>query len=202
MFKFIKKIILLAAFLPMQVFAQSNSTTNVNEQEYLNALIDTLIAIEDEIIVSASRVGQKTPLTYSEINSNELKKSNQGTDLPYLLQNTPSLIVTSDAGAGVGYTGMRVRGSDLTRINVTLNGVPINDAESNLVYFVDLPDIASSVDNIQIQRGVGNSSNGAAAFGASINIKTDEQTTDPFARLSMIRPVCSSTILILLSMMT
>ena len=184
MFKFIKKIILLAAFLPMQVFAQSNSTTNVNEQEYLNALIDTLITIEDEIIVSASRVGQKTPLTYSEISSNELKKSNQGTDLPYLLQNTPSLIVTSDAGAGVGYTGMRVRGSDLTRINVTLNGVPINDAESNLVYFVDLPDIASSVDNIQIQRGVGNSSNGAAAFGASINIKTDEQTTEPFARLS------------------
>ena len=184
MFKFIKKAILLAAFLPMQVFAQSNSTTNVNEQEYLNALIDTLITIEDEIIVTASRVGQKTPLTYSEISSNELKKSNQGTDLPYLLQNTPSLIVTSDAGAGVGYTGMRVRGSDLTRINVTLNGVPINDAESNLVYFVDLPDIASSVDNIQIQRGVGNSSNGAAAFGASINIKTDEQTTDSFARLS------------------
>ena len=184
MFKFIKKAILLAAFLPMQVFAQSNSTTNVNEQEYLNALIDTLITIEDEIIVTASRVGQKTPLTYSEINSNELKKSNQGTDLPYLLQNTPSLIVTSDAGAGVGYTSMRVRGSDLTRINVTLNGVPINDAESNLVYFVDLPDIASSVDNIQIQRGVGNSSNGAAAFGASINIKTDEQTTEPFARLS------------------
>ena len=140
--------------------------------------------MEDEIIVTASRVGEKTPLTYSEINSKELIKSNQGTDLPFLLQNTPSVIVTSDAGAGVGYTSMRIRGSDLTRINVTLNGVPINDAESNLVYFVDLPDLASSVDNIQIQRGVGNSSNGAAAFGASINIKTDEQTTEPFARLS------------------
>ena len=243
MFKFIKKAILLAAFLPMQVFAQFNLNGQVVDKENQEVLIGTHISIkelklvtvsdenghfrfeniqkgsytleatyvgfkvyetivdinndskikiamtmdsmmEDEIIVSASRVGQKTPLTYSEINSNELKKSNQGTDLPYLLQNTPSLIVTSDAGAGVGYTGMRVRGSDLTRINVTLNGVPINDAESNLVYFVDLPDIASSVDNIQIQRGVGNSSNGAAAFGASINIKTDEQTTDPFARLS------------------
>ncbi len=140
--------------------------------------------MEDEIIVTASRVGEKTPLTYSEINSEELKRSNQGADLPFLLQNTPSVVVTSDAGSGVGYTSMRVRGSDLTRINVTLNGVPVNDAESNLVYFVDLPDLASSVDNIQIQRGVGNSSNGAAAFGASINIKTDEQTTEPFARLS------------------
>lgn len=140
--------------------------------------------MEDEVIVTASRVGEKTPLTYSEIDSEELRRSNQGADLPFLLQNTPSVIVTSDAGAGVGYTGMRIRGSDLTRINVTLNGIPVNDAESNLVYFVDLPDLASSVDNIQIQRGVGNSSNGAAAFGASINIKTDEQTTEPFARLS------------------
>lgn len=140
--------------------------------------------MEDEIIVTASRVGEKTPLTYSEISSEELKRSNQGADLPFLLQNTPSVIVTSDAGTGIGYTSMRVRGSDLTRINVTLNGVPVNDAESNLVYFVDLPDLASSVDNIQIQRGVGNASNGAAAFGASINIKTDEQTTEPFARLS------------------
>ena len=184
MFKFIKKILLLVAFIPIQVLAQSNSTNSFNEEEYLNALIDTLIMINDEIVVTASRVGEKTPLTYSEINSKELMKSNQGADLPFLLQNTPSVIVTSDAGAGVGYTSMRIRGSDLTRINVTLNGVPINDAESNLVYFVDLPDLASSVDNIQIQRGVGNSSNGAAAFGASINIKTDEQTTEPFARLS------------------
>ncbi|MBQ8223431.1 MAG: TonB-dependent receptor [Bacteroidales bacterium] len=147
-------------------------------------MMNTDHKMEDEIIVTASRVGDKTPLTYSEINSEELKISNQGSDLPYLLQSTPSLIVTSDAGSGVGYTGMRIRGSDLTRINVTLNGIPVNDAESNLVYFVDLPDLASSVDNIQIQRGVGNSSNGAAAFGASINIKTDEQTSEPFARLS------------------
>ena len=165
-------------------FKVYETIVDINNDSKIKIAMTMDSMIEDEIIVSASRVGQKTPLTYSEINSNELKKSNQGTDLPYLLQNTPSLIVTSDAGAGVGYTGMRVRGSDLTRINVTLNGVPINDAESNLVYFVDLPDIASSVDNIQIQRGVGNSSNGAAAFGASINIKTDEQTTDPFARLS------------------
>ncbi|MBE6335873.1 MAG: TonB-dependent receptor [Lentimicrobiaceae bacterium] len=144
--------------------------------------IDSMM--EDEVIVTASRVGDKTPLTYSEINSEELKRSNQGADLPFLLQNTPSVVVTSDAGAGIGYTSMRIRGSDLTRINVTLNGIPVNDAESNLVYFVDLPDLASSVDNIQIQRGVGNSSNGAAAFGASINIKTDEQITEAYARIS------------------
>ena len=165
-------------------FKVYETIVDINKDSKIKIAMTMDSMMEDEIIVSASRVGQKTPLTYSEINSNEFKKSNQGTDLPYLLQNTPSLIVTSDAGAGVGYTGMRVRGSDLTRINVTLNGVPINDAESNLVYFVDLPDIASSVDNIQIQRGVGNSSNGAAAFGASINIKTDEQDTEPFARLS------------------
>ena len=160
------------------------TTVNINRDSNIKIAMTTDSMMEDEIIVSASRIGEKTPLTYSEISSKELRKSNQGTDLPFLLQNTPSVIVTSDAGTGIGYTSMRIRGSDLTRINVTLNGVPINDAESNLVYFVDLPDIASSVDNIQIQRGVGNSSNGAAAFGASINIKTDEQTTEPFARLS------------------
>ena len=165
-------------------FKVYETIVNINKDIKIKIAMTMDSMMEDEIIVSASRIGQKTPLTYSEITSNEFKKSNQGSDLPYLLQNTPSLIVTSDAGAGVGYTSMRVRGSDLTRINVTLNGVPINDAESNLVYFVDLPDLASSVDNIQIQRGVGNSSNGAAAFGASINIKTDEQTTDAFARLS------------------
>ena len=165
-------------------FKKYSNDIKIDKDTKTRIAMTTDSMMEDEVIVTASRVGDKTPLTYSEINSEELKRSNQGTDLPFLLQNTPSVVVTSDAGAGVGYTSMRVRGSDLTRINVTLNGVPVNDAESNLVYFVDLPDLASSVDNIQIQRGVGNSSNGAAAFGASINIKTDEQTTEPFARLS------------------
>ncbi|MBR0323528.1 MAG: TonB-dependent receptor, partial [Bacteroidales bacterium] len=157
-------------------FKTYETTINITKDSKVKVAMTADSMMEDEVIVTASRVGEKTPLTYSEVTSNELKKSNQGTDLPFLLQNTPSVVVTSDAGAGVGYTSMRVRGSDLTRINVTLNGVPINAAESSLVYFVDLPDLASSVDNIQIQRGVGNSSNGAAAFGASINIKTDEQT--------------------------
>ncbi len=165
-------------------FKTYSTDVKVTKDTKINIAMTMEVLMEDEVIVTATRVGDKTPLTYSEIDSEELRRSNQGSDLPFLLQNTPSVVVTSDAGAGVGYTGMRIRGSDLTRINVTLNGIPVNDAESNLVYFVDLPDLASSVDNIQIQRGVGNSSNGAAAFGASINIKTDEQTTEPFARLS------------------
>lgn len=138
----------------------------------------------DEVVVSASRAEEKTPVTYSTIDAEELRKANHGVDLPYLLKNTPSLVVTSDAGTGIGYTGMHIRGSDLTRINVTLNGVPVNGGEDYTVYFVDLPDIASSVDNIQVQRGVGTSSNGSAAFGASINIKTDEQSSVPYATFS------------------
>lgn len=140
--------------------------------------------MEDEVVVTASRIGEKTPLTYSEIDALELKKNNKGADLPYLLQNTPSLIITSDAGSGVGYTGMRIRGSDLTRINVTMNDIPVNDPESHQLYFVDLPDLASSIDNIQVQRGVGTSTNGAAAFGASLNIKTDGQSINPYATLN------------------
>lgn len=138
----------------------------------------------DEVVVSASRAEEKTPVTYSTVDAAELRKANHGADLPYLLKNTPSLVVTSDAGTGIGYTGMHIRGSDLTRINVTLNGVPVNGGEDFTVYFVDLPDIASSVDNIQVQRGVGTSANGSAAFGASINIKTDEASSVPYATLS------------------
>ena len=138
----------------------------------------------DEVTVRASRVGEKTPLTHSDIDAAEIRKNNKGADLPYLLQNTPSLVVTSDAGTGIGYTSLHIRGNDLTRINVTLNGVPINGAEDYQVYFVDLPDLASSVDNIQVQRGVGTSTNGSVAFGASINIKTDEMSATPFATLS------------------
>ena len=138
----------------------------------------------DEVVVSASRAEEKTPVTYSNIDAEELRKANHGVDLPYLLKNTPSLVVTSDAGTGIGYTGLHIRGTDLTRINVTLNGVPVNGGEDFTVYFVDLPDLASSVDNIQVQRGVGTSTNGSAAFGASINIKTDAESSVPYATFS------------------
>ncbi len=140
--------------------------------------------MSDEVIVQATRAQDKSPTTYAIVDKQQIADNNIGQDLPYILQISPSVVTTSDAGAGVGYTGIRVRGTDITRINVTMNGVPVNDPESQNVYFVDLPDLASSVDNIQIQRGVGTSTNGAAAFGASINIQTTKLNPDPYAEIN------------------
>lgn len=136
-------------------------------------LIENFKLIE-EMSVSAIRADSKTPTTHSEISKKEIEEKNFGQDLPYLLNTMPSTVVTSDAGAGVGYTGISIRGVDPTRTNVTINGIPINDSESHSVYWVNMPDLASSLENIQVQRGVGTSSNGASAFGASINIKTND----------------------------
>lgn len=140
--------------------------------------------LSDEVIVQATRAQAKSPTTYAVVDKEKIAENNIGQDLPYILQITPSVVTTSDAGAGVGYTGIRIRGTDITRINVTMNGVPVNDGESQSVYFVNFPDLASSVDNIQIQRGVGTSTNGAAAFGASINIQTTKLNTDPYAEIN------------------
>jgi iron complex outermembrane receptor protein len=125
-----------------------------------------------EITVAAVRANRNDPVAFSEVSREEIEKNNFGQDIPYLLNMTPGLVVGSDAGGGVGYTSMRLRGSDLTRINVTVNGIPLNDAESQGVYWVNMPDFASSVDNVQVQRGVGTSTNGAASFGGSINFST------------------------------
>ena len=127
----------------------------------------------DEVVVSATRLSQNAPATFKNINKQEIKELNLGQDLPFLLENTPSVVATSDAGAGVGYTSMRIRGSDQTRINVTVNGIPINDPESQGVFWVNMPDISSSLSSIQIQRGLGTSTNGSGAFGASINMETN-----------------------------
>ncbi|OJW82141.1 MAG: hypothetical protein BGO69_16230 [Bacteroidetes bacterium 46-16] len=124
------------------------------------------------IEVRAVRAGSNTPFARTDIDGEALQKQNLGQDLPILLQYTPSAVTTSDAGAGVGYTGLRIRGTDGTRINVTLNGIPVNDAESQGTYFVDLPDLASSTNSIQVQRGIGTSTNGAGAFGATMSIST------------------------------
>ena len=140
--------------------------------------------LADEVIVTSTRAHSNTPTTYTNLEKKDLEKNNLGQDLPYLLNLTPSLVVTSDAGAGVGYTGMRIRGSDATRINVTINGIPVNDAESQGVYWVDLPDVVSSVDNIQIQRGVGTSTNGAGAFGGSVNIQTETLNEKAYGEVS------------------
>lgn len=124
--------------------------------------------------IRAVRAGDNAPFTKTNLDKKSIEKNNLGRDLPFLLDQTPSVVVNSDAGNGVGYTGIRIRGSDATRINVTLNGIPYNDVESQGSFFVDLPDISSSVNSIQIQRGVGTSSNGAGAFGGSINVSTNE----------------------------
>ena len=134
--------------------------------------------------VSTTLAGERVPFTKTEVTAEELQKRDAAQDLPFLLRYTPALVVTSDAGAGVGYTGMRIRGSDATRINVTINGVPLNDAESHQVYWVDLPDLGSSADGIQIQRGVGTSTNGPGAFGATVGVNTLAPEREPMGRMA------------------
>ena len=134
----------------------------------------------EEVNVNALRANKETPVAYTNINKLEIEENNLGQDLPYIISLTPSLVTTSDAGAGIGYTSFRIRGSDPTRINVTINGIPLNDSESQGVWWVNMPDFSSSIENIQIQRGVGTSTNGSSAFGASINLKTDKFKVKPY----------------------
>jgi len=138
----------------------------------------------DEVVVSATRTTQKSAMAFTDVGGAALNKQNLAQDLPVLLNFTPSLVSTSDAGAGVGYTGMRIRGTDATRINVTINGIPYNDAESQGTFWVNMPDLASSVSSVQIQRGVGTSTNGAAAFGATVNIQTNEFRKEAYAEIN------------------
>lgn len=138
----------------------------------------------DALVVKSTRSDRKTPMTYSNLNAEQIGKNNQGQDVPFILQWTPSAVVTSDAGTGIGYTGIRIRGTDATRINVTINGIPLNDAESQGTFWVNMPDFASSTNDVQIQRGVGTSTNGAAAFGASINLNTAKVNQEAYAELN------------------
>ena len=138
----------------------------------------------EEIIISSTRLGNQTPLTTKTFTPEELQQQNTGVNLPYLLTTTPSLVVTSDDGLGVGYTYFRVRGTDQNRINMTVNGIPLNDAESQTVFWVNMTDLASSMNSVHVQRGVGTSTNGAAAFGASVNMQTEKATLEPFATLT------------------
>ncbi len=138
----------------------------------------------NEVVVNATRAKETAGMAFSNVSQKEIKKQNLGQDLPFLLNQMPSVVVSSDAGAGVGYTGIRIRGSDPTRINVTLNGIPYNDSESQGVYWVNMPDFASSVQSIQIQRGVGTSTNGAGAFGGSINVNTLQLNHEAFGEIN------------------
>jgi len=138
----------------------------------------------DEVLVSAIRVTSKTPVSFSNLSKKEIQSRNLGQDIPILMNYMPSVVTTSDAGNGVGYTGIRVRGSDATRVNVTINGIPYNDSESHGTYWVNMPDFASSLQSVQLQRGVGTSTNGSGAFGASLNMLTDSYSEKASGEIS------------------
>ncbi len=161
--------VLLSGLLP--VVAQTNN----------DSIQDIVL---DEASVIATRATQTTPIAFTNISREQLSRANHGQDIPYLVSMTPSVVSTSDAGAGIGYTSLRIRGVDATRINVTANGIPVNDAESHTVFWVNMPDLASSVKDIQLQRGVGTSTNGAGAFGASMNLQTADFARQPYAEIS------------------
>jgi iron complex outermembrane receptor protein len=135
-------------------------------------------------LVEAIRVTAKTPVSFSNLDKTAIKFRNLGQDIPILMNYLPSVVTTSDAGNGVGYTGIRVRGSDATRVNITINGIPYNDSESHGTYWVNMPDFASSVESLQLQRGIGTSTNGAGAFGASLNMLTDAYSKESAAEIS------------------
>ena len=139
----------------------------------------------NEVVVTATRVAKGTPVAYSELSKKELTRKNDGQGIPYLISQSPSVIMTSDAGTGIGYSGFRIRGTDANRINITVNGVPVNDSESHTVFWANMADFASSVDNIQIQRGAGTSTNGAASFGATVAMQTQKPDLKPYAEYAI-----------------
>jgi iron complex outermembrane receptor protein len=157
-------------------------TLSKNEETIIE--LQTGSTVLEEVLVSAVRVNAEVPVTFSNLTKKEIAKRNLGQDIPILLNYMPSVVSSSDAGAGVGYTYMSVRGSNGSRINVTVNGIPYNDPESHGTFWVNLGDFASSTENLQLQRGVGTSTNGSGAFGASLNILTDAVSEDAFAEIS------------------
>lgn len=168
-----RKILLAGCLMAgTSVFAQDGAT-------------DSLKVVNlQEVQVISTRASQKTPVAFTNVSKELLRKQNFGQDIPFLLSTTPSVLTTSDAGTGVGYTSIRVRGTDATRINVTTNGIPMNDAESHSTFWVNTPDLASSLQDMQIQRGAGTSTNGAGAFGASINMRTDGIPSKSYGEVS------------------
>lgn len=174
-----KKLLNLAAAVCYGAAAASASAQQPAEEK-----TDTTAVNLMNVEIVANRANEKTPVAFTNVSKANLTKANDGRDIPYLLQSTPSVITTSDAGGGMGYTSMRIRGTDASRINITANGVPINNSESHNVYWVNMPDLASSLRDIQIQRGAGTSVNGAGAFGASVNMATDSPSITPYAELS------------------
>ncbi len=170
-FKFSKTLFsFLFSLFSFLAFSQVKDSTQINQL--------------DEVLVSAVRVTSKTPVTFSNLDKKDIQSRNLGQDIPVLMNYLPSVVTTSDAGNGIGYTGIRVRGSDASRVNVTINGIPYNDSESQGTFWVNMPDFASSVQSLQLQRGVGTSTNGAGAFGASLNMLTDNYATKSSGEIS------------------
>ncbi len=164
-------------------FQSQQRQVSLPDERVVRISLERAALLTDEVIVQATRATENTATTYKNLNKADIAKNNLGQDVPYLLDQTPGVVISSDAGAGIGYTSMRIRGSDAQRTNVTINGIPLNDAESLGSFFINLPDFASSMDNVQIQRGVGTSTNGAGAFGASLNIQTNTLNEKPYAEL-------------------
>ncbi|WP_223584417.1 TonB-dependent receptor [Sphingobacterium sp. GVS05A] len=169
------------SFIGYQTWTQN---LNIERDMELTVQLDPKTIRTEEVLVVSTRAKKNAPTTFKNISKEEISRNNLGQDIPYLLNQTPSVQVNSDAGAGIGYTNMTIRGSDNQRINVTLNGIPLNDAESMGSFFVNLPDFASSTESIQVQRGIGTSTNGAGSFGASLNIQSNTLAEKPYAELN------------------
>ncbi len=165
-------------------YKKSTQTIAVNKNSSLNFSLVPTTFMAEEVIVKSTRADEKTPVTYSMVDRKDLGKNNVGQDFPYLISMEPSMVTSSDGGTGIGYTGMWIRGSNIQRINVTVNGIPLNDPESHGVFWVNMPDFTSSVNNAQIQRGVGTSTNGGGAFGATINMETSTLESKPFTEIN------------------
>jgi len=157
---------------------------HLDRDVYLEFKLKVAVIRADEVMIIGTRASETTPVAYSNIKREKIEKLNTGHDLPYLLSSLPSLVETSEAGTGLGYTNFRIRGTEPSRINITIDGIPINDPESQQVFWVNMPDLASSVSEIQVQRGVGTSKNGAAAFGASVNFFMEIPSDEPYAVIS------------------
>ena len=163
-----KKVLLFCLLGFIQLYSQDQEIDSLNVQKL------------EEVLVSSIRVNEDIPMAFTNVSKDQIEQRNLGQDLPILLNFLPNVVTTSDAGAGIGYTAIRIRGINAQSTNVTINGIPYNDAESLGTFWVDLPDFSSSIENLQVQRGIGTSVNGSSAFGASINILTDKISKDPF----------------------
>jgi len=181
MYSFKRKMKKTMTFLAALISAASAYSANPKQET-----LDTLRSYQlQDVQVVATRASKKTPMAFTNMSQEQIKRLNTGRDIPFLLATMPSVVTTSDAGNGMGYTAMRIRGTDASRINVTTNGIPMNDAESSQLYWVNMGDLASSLGSIQVQRGVGTSTNGAGAFGASVNMQTENIGLQPWAALDL-----------------